>query len=217
MKEMKTQETNRLIFEEVAALASTFASPARLRILYILAQDPRSVDSISQITGESIANTSQHLQKLLHEGLVLVRKEKLSRIYSLSDELIILLIEDLFNLTEKIAPRFSFQIEDLKQVDLLSIIEDLQSKKAIMLDVRDEYESSYSPIEDAISVPLSLLKEKTKTLKKNKTYYIFCRGRACDLASEGVNILRNEGFKAFRLKESPLIIKHQLKKEKIDE
>jgi len=170
-----------------------------------LSQAPRSVDTISKMTGETIANTSQHLQKLLHEGFVIVRKEKLSKIYKLKDELISLILEDLFDLAEKIKEHT--EIES-KPISLLSIVEDIQNNKAIVLDIRDEYETTQTPVLNTLSLPLESLAEKAKTLKKNKTYYIFCRGRACELASKGVNILQSAGLKAFRLKESPTSIRH---------
>lgn len=39
-------------------------------------------------------------------------------------------------------------------------------------------------------------------LPKSKTLFIYCRGRYCSLASQAVRILRREGYKAFRLRES---------------
>ncbi|OFZ15516.1 MAG: hypothetical protein A2X86_12720 [Bdellovibrionales bacterium GWA2_49_15] len=209
MKTSINDDSKGQLFEKVAAIAATFGSPARLKILYILAQAPRSVDSVAQMTGESIANTSQHLQKLLHEGIVCVSKQKLSRVYRLSNEVIALLIEDLFDLTEKLSPGVGAEID--KTVTLASIADDLQSKRAFLLDVREEIETGHSPVEGAIALPIQILKEKAKTLHKNKTYYIVCRGRACELATEGVRILRSLGFKAFRLKESPSALRQKSK------
>jgi DNA-binding transcriptional ArsR family regulator/rhodanese-related sulfurtransferase len=215
MKASKTMETKQQIFETVAAIASTLGSPARLKILHILAQAPRSVEVVAGITGESVANTSQHLQRLLHERLVSVRKDKLSRIYRLSDPGIALLIEGLFDLAERISPTLAqmetclIEAEIGKTVTLLSVLEDIQSKKAILLDVREGYEASQSPVPGAISLPLDTLKGNAKSLAKSKTYYLFCRGRACELASEGVKLLRSLGFKAYRLKESPAAIQEQ--------
>jgi DNA-binding transcriptional ArsR family regulator/rhodanese-related sulfurtransferase len=217
MNKGKATETKAQVFETVANIAATFGSPARLKILYLLAQAPRSVDVIAEITGESIANTSQHLQRLLNEGLVAVKKEKLCRIYRLSDESIALLIEGFFDLAEKISPVMS-QIESClieadggKAIPLSSVIEDIEANKAVMLDVREAYESSNSPIAGAILLPLKDLKEKAKTLAKGKIYYIFCRGRACELATEGVKILRDFGLKAYRLKDSPASIRTRVK------
>ena len=200
-------------FNIASSVASVFSSPTRLKIIYILAQAPRSVEVISKMTGETIANTSQHLQKLLREGFVISHKEKLSKIYKLKEELISLILEELFNLSEKIKENTENESAPVlninaKPISLLSIVEDIQNNKAIILDIRDEYETSQTPVSNAISLPLETLAEKAKTLKKNKTYYVFCRGRACEHASKGVNILQAAGLKAFRLKESPTSIRH---------
>jgi len=191
-------------FNIASSVASVFSSPTRLKIIYILAQAPRSVEAISKMTGETMANTSQHLQKLLREGFVISHKDKLSKIYRLKDELISLILEKLFDLSEKIQENTQ---DEPKQVSLLSIVEDIQNNKAIILDIRDEYETSQTPVLNAISLPLETLAEKAKTLKKSKTYYVFCRGRACELASKGVSILQAAGLRAFRLKESPTSIR----------
>jgi DNA-binding transcriptional ArsR family regulator/rhodanese-related sulfurtransferase len=217
MKASKTSETKQQIFETVAEIASTLGATARLKIIHVLAQAPRSVDALAEITGESSANCSQHLQRLLHEGLVSVKKEKLSRIYRLSDPGLALLIGGLFDIAERVVPMFAQMESCLADADvgqpatLLSVLEDIQSQKALMLDVREEYEAAQSPVDGAISLPLEALREKAKSLVKGKTYYIFCRGRACELASEGVKILRSLGFNAYRLKESPASILEQTK------
>ncbi len=217
----ETDDAKKQIFEKVATVASTFGSPVRLKILYLLAQAPRSVDSVAKISGESVANVSQHLQKLLREGLVIMKKEKLSRIYRLRDDVIGLLIEDLFDLTEKISPdliNFKNSLNDSNvetPVTLSSVINEIKKDRAIMLDVRDEYESTQTSVDGALSFPIELLKEKAKTLKKNKNYYLFCRGRACELATEGVYLLRSLGFNAFRLKESPSVIRDRINSKQI--
>jgi DNA-binding transcriptional ArsR family regulator/rhodanese-related sulfurtransferase len=209
MKAPKITEAKQQIFDTVAGIASTLGSSTRLKTLYILAQAPRSVDTIAEITGESVANISQHLQKLLNEGLVAVRKEKLSRIYRLAEPEIALFIEDLFDLAERVSPRLVQITSALHETDgemplsLHSVIDDIKKKKATLLDVREEYEASHSPVEGALSVPMTQLEKKAGSLAKGKTYYLFCRGRACELATEGVRLLRSLGFKAFRLKENP--------------
>ncbi len=223
MRPSKSVETKAKLFEGVAAIASTFGSPARLKILQILAQAPRSVEFVAGITGESVANTSQHLRRLFAEGMVAVRKDGLSRIYRLGDESIALILESLFDLAEKISPASRLAQSTLiegdvgKAVEFSSVIEELRNKKAVMLDVRDIYEVNESPVLGAVSLPMNMLKQQAKLLEKNKTYYIFCRGRSCEMATEGVRILRSLGLSAYRIKESPAsirrIIQPQQKKE----
>lgn len=206
------QECQGDFFKIVSDLAASFGSPARLKILQILSQAPRSVQEISEITGETVANTSQHLQRLLSESLVAVKKEKLSRIYSLSNPRIALLIESLFDVAECVSQDFVKVDEKLKDEslqhpeDFENILRAVENKKALFVDVRDVYESEQSPVDGAISLPLETLKDSASVLQKNKTYFVFCRGRFCSMANEGVNILRSLGFKAYRVRKSAAII-----------
>ncbi|MBF0360627.1 MAG: helix-turn-helix domain-containing protein [Oligoflexia bacterium] len=213
MKRQKNLENTEKLFEIVALIASSIGQKSRLKILQLLSQAPRSVEVLAELSGEAIANTSQHLRRLYKDGLVSVRKDKLSRIYSLKDERIAFFIENLFDLAEHISSDYlqsSNQIvdEEIKnKKDIPTIIEEIINKKAILLDVRDAYESEHTCVEGALTIPLEQLLSRAKTFSKNKTYYLFCRGRICSSASEGVNILRELGLKAYRLQESPLTLK----------
>lgn len=203
MNATRPSETRQPLFDAVAGMASTLGSPARLKILHVLAQAPRSVDAIAAITGETVANTSQHLQRLRNEGLIGCRKEKLSRIYSLADPTVALLVESLFDLAERISPAFGALSGEDAPVALRTILDDLRRKKAALLDIREAYEASYSPVDGAIVMPLDELPSKARSLARTRTYYVVCRGRACELAHRGVKILRALGFRAYHLKESP--------------
>ena len=58
------------LFEAIALMGKAFASPVRLELLDLLAQAPRSVEELARASGQSTANTSQHLQALHAAGLV---------------------------------------------------------------------------------------------------------------------------------------------------
>src|SRR5215210_3015013 len=58
------------VFEAIAVMGKALASPRRLKLLELLAQAPRTVDELARISGQSTANTSQHLQALHAAGLV---------------------------------------------------------------------------------------------------------------------------------------------------
>jgi len=65
----------RAVYEQVARIGKAMSSPARLELLELLAQSERTVESLSRLTGLTIANASQHLQHLRRAGLVDARKE----------------------------------------------------------------------------------------------------------------------------------------------
>ncbi len=87
------------------------------------------------------------------------------------------------------------------------VLRQVRSNKAVLVDVRDELETESSPVEGALMIPVKQLKTQAASLAKGKTYFVFCRGRACALASEGVKVLRALGYAAYRLKESPAAIR----------
>src|SRR5256886_16746958 len=68
-----------------ARIGKALSNPNRLEILELLAQGERTVDSLATETGESLANTSQHLQALRQAALVDSRKEGLFIFYRFSD------------------------------------------------------------------------------------------------------------------------------------
>src|SRR6266480_4133177 len=73
------------LYGQFARIGKALASPHRLEILELLAQGERTVDSLATEVGQSLANTSQHLQALRQAALVESRKEGLFVSYRLSD------------------------------------------------------------------------------------------------------------------------------------
>src|SRR5919109_3522829 len=72
------------LFEAIALMGKAFASPRRLELLDLLAQAPRTVDQLARATGQSTANTSQHLQALRAAGMVTRTREGTSIRYALA-------------------------------------------------------------------------------------------------------------------------------------
>src|SRR4051812_50122422 len=56
-------------------MGKAFASPVRLELLDLLAQAPRTVEELARTSGQSTANTSQHLQALHAAGMVTRTRE----------------------------------------------------------------------------------------------------------------------------------------------
>src|SRR5215471_15626837 len=52
------------LYDQFARLAKAMASGRRLELIDLLAQGPRTVESLAEETEQSVANTSQHLQGL---------------------------------------------------------------------------------------------------------------------------------------------------------
>lgn len=200
------------IFEKLGHVAASLGSPARLKLIQLLAQSPKSVEELSQASGESVANTSQHLQRLAKEGLVFSTKSGLSRIYQVKSRQVIALWESIQILAHELSPELNEAEDKITDASLRSpisiddVLRQLASGKAVLIDVRDENEAQSTPVRGSISIPLNAIKNGTSELKKNKTVYVFCRGRYCVMATDAVKKLREQGFHAYRLRESSFAI-----------
>jgi DNA-binding transcriptional ArsR family regulator len=74
---MEERRFKEQVYELVARIAKAADSPRRLEILEVLAQGPRTVESLANETALSVANASRHLQVLRQAGLVEGRKQGL--------------------------------------------------------------------------------------------------------------------------------------------
>ncbi|OFZ56240.1 MAG: hypothetical protein A2428_03995 [Bdellovibrionales bacterium RIFOXYC1_FULL_54_43] len=196
------------VYVKIGKIAQTLGSPARLKILQLLSQSPRSVEQISEATGESIANTSQHLQRLAREGLLAATRQGLMRIYRIKSPNVTALWENLQDLAQELSQDLTAAETEITDATLRSplgareVMDNVRKNRAILVDVRESFESAETPVSGARAIPFESLKQELKTFHKDKTVYVFCRGRYCELASQAVRLLRNAGFNAFRLRES---------------
>src|SRR5687768_6212282 len=77
-------ETKAALFDGLAEVAKALANGRRAELIDTLAQGERSVEELADVIGQSVANTSQHLQRLLRAGLVTTRREGIRVHYSLA-------------------------------------------------------------------------------------------------------------------------------------
>lgn len=205
------------VYESLGRVASAFASPARLKMVQLLSQAHWSVEELAKETGESVANTSQHLQRLAKAGVVSSERRGVSRIYRVSSSRVSALWSQFQELGHELDRSLDEDEHQLTDASLRapesaeSVLNSLRRGQVILLDVRFEKEALATSVPGAVAIPLSEL-SKPKALKmlklaKSKTVYVFCRGRYCPLATSAVKILRSSGYKAFRLRESAFQLK----------
>ncbi len=60
---------------EVSGLLKSIAHPLRLKILCLLQGDEKTVGELQGIMKTSIANISQHLNKMRNQGIIATRRE----------------------------------------------------------------------------------------------------------------------------------------------
>lgn len=191
-----------------ARLAKAMASANRLELLEALAQGERNVDTLAQICGMSIANTSHHLQVLRDSGLVNNHKEGVQVIYRLKDPEIPILL----GIIGRIAERQSAEVErimrehfvskdDLKPVRREELLDQVRSGEMMVIDVRSASEYRSGHIQGAVNIPLENLPERLAELPKDQEIVAYCRGPYCLLAYEAVVRLREQGYRARRLED----------------
>jgi rhodanese-related sulfurtransferase/DNA-binding HxlR family transcriptional regulator len=194
------------LFEAIALMGKAFASPLRLEILDLLAQAPRTVDQLARATGQSSANTSQHLQALHAAGLVSRAREGTSVRYALAGEEALevwLALRDasVARLAEVERAARDYLGEDVETIGREELIERLRSGDVVLVDVRpaEEYEAGH--IDGARSIPIDELEQRLAELPDGREVVAYCRGPFCAYAHEAVRTLESAGRRASRLEE----------------
>lgn len=196
-------------YGQLARIGKALASPKRLELLDLLCQAERTVEALAAETRMSLANASQHLQVLQGARLVEASKNGRYVVYRLADALVSdffrsfrLLAEDRLAEIEQIRRRFFNEHEAVDAVDRATLLQRVQQKRAIVIDVRPTNEYLTAHIPNALPIPLEELEHRLSELPRSKEIVAYCRGPFCVLAKEAVELLRSRGFRAMRLKDS---------------
>ncbi len=196
------------IYEQFTRIGKAISSPKRLELLELLCQGERTVEKLARATGLSVANASQHLQKLQASRLVVSEKSGAFVIYRIADESVNAFLHTLRLLAESrlaeieyITRQFMESKESMEGVDRDVLLQRTRSGEAIILDVRPPEEFQAGHIEGAISVPMKELEEQLSSLPKDKEIIAYCRGPYCVMSIDAVQMLRAKGFRAERLKD----------------
>ncbi len=195
-----------LLFAQFARVAKALANPNRLELLEFLAQGERTVESLAKACGMSVANTSQHLQQLRQNGLVLTRKEGLHVFYRLSGDDVIKVLGCLRRVAEghladvnQLISTYLTVKDSLEPLPANELMDRARDGLVTVLDVRPEEEFQAGHLPGAINIPLNQLEKRLKQLAKDSEVVAYCRGPYCVLAFEAVARLREEGYRARRL------------------
>ncbi len=199
---MTGREFKDITFQQLSNIAAAFASPKRLEILDLLSQGEKDVDSLTKETSMNFANTSRHLQILKNAKIVQTRKEGIRVIYFLASDEVIKYWKSLQTLAEQSAAELREAVKSfLEERSIFEPIsmKELQSKikksDVTVIDVRPKEEYLKGHLPGAVSVPMSELKSKIKSLPAGKEIIAYCRGKYCVMAPEAAKILTGKGFK----------------------
>ena len=194
------------LFDAIALMGKAFASPTRLELLDLLAQAPRTVDGLARASGQSRANTSQHLQALHAAGMVTREREGTRVRYAMAgDEALRLWLAlrdaSTARLAEVERAAHDYLGDDVEAIPRDELLERLRRGDVVVVDVRPEEEFAAGHIEGARSIPLAELERRLSELPADREVVAYCRGPFCAYAHEAVRRLQAAGRPARRLED----------------
>lgn len=194
------------VFASLARVASALSSPTRIEFLELLAQAERRVEQLAGLTGASVANTSQHLQKLRQAGLIVGRKEGLYVYYRLAGDEVVEMLSAMSRVgeahvaeVERIVRLYFAHKDQLEPVPAKELLERARQGLVTVLDVRPPEEFAAGHLPGAVNIPVHELEKRMKELPKRREVVAYCRGPYCLMSFEAVDKLRKKGWRARRL------------------
>lgn len=205
---MKPRVFKDAIYEQIARIGKSLGSGPRLEILDLLCQGPRTVEVLAGQMGQSVANTSRHLQVLRGARLVEAEREGVYIRYRLADSEVCAFFLTLRKLAEsrllevdEITREFLEARNTMEPVDRDLLVERVRSGKVTVLDVRPAEEYLAGHIPGAVSIPLEQLEERLAELPSDREIVAYCRGPYCVMALDATDTLQSNGFEATRFEE----------------
>jgi rhodanese-related sulfurtransferase len=194
------------LFEAIALMGKAFASSRRLELIDLLAQGSRSVEELARASGQSNANTSQHLQALHAAGLVTRRRDGLHVRYALAGDDVLALWLALrgasaARLAEVQRAAREYLGDEVEAIGRDELIARMARGEVVLVDVRPPEEFEAGHIQGARSIPLEQLERRLEELPADRELVAYCRGPVCAFAHEAVRTLRAAGRSARRLED----------------
>jgi rhodanese-related sulfurtransferase len=196
------------LYQLFSQIAAAMANPHRLELLDLLVQAPRTVEELAQEAHMSIANTSQHLQRLKQVRLVTGEREGLYVRYRLADPAVAGLWLELRRMAaqqnagvERALDAYRQRRHEFEPISAVELRRRLKQDNLVLLDVRprEEYEAGHLP--QAISLPYEELEKRLDELPTDKTIVAYCRGPYCVFADDALALLAKKGHAVRRLEE----------------
>lgn len=192
-------------YAHLAVVGKALSAPARLEVLELLAQAPRTVEALAAEVHQSVANTSRHLQVLKQAHLVTATREGQHMRYALAGDDVGALVAELQAVAtnhlaalEKLTREHVADRDGLEALDRDTLLERLAAGDAVLVDVRPENEFAAGHLPGARSFPLDTLATRVSELPSDRTIVAYCRGPFCTFAADAARQLRALGFDARR-------------------
>jgi rhodanese-related sulfurtransferase/DNA-binding transcriptional ArsR family regulator len=205
------REFKEQVYAQFARVGQALSSPARLELLDLIVQAPRTVETLARAAHLSVANCSQHLHVLRDAGLVESRKNGLHVTYRLSSAEVGELYRGLRGVAQArladldhVTREFFDERESLQPIRRAEVLSRARKGEIVLLDVRPQEEYDAEHLKGAVSIPVAELGRRLHELPKKKDIVAYCRGPYCVFAVDAVRLLRSRGFRAFPLEDGVL-------------
>jgi DNA-binding transcriptional ArsR family regulator len=201
-----TRQAKEALFELVAQVAQAIANPHRLELLDLLVQAPRTVEQLAEASALSIANASQHLQRLKRAGLVRSERQGTSMRYHLADPAVARLWVELRTVAEqqlagmdRALDAYRQQRHTFSQIAADEVRTRLQAGDVVLLDVRPSIEFDAGHLPGARSIPIDELSQRLEELPSDALIVAYCRGPLCVYADQALDLIITSGRQGARL------------------
>ena len=196
------------LYDALAEAAKALANGRRAELVDVLAQGERSVEELAGEIDQSIANTSQHLQRLLRAGLVRTRRDGTRIHYDLASAAVGELWRSLRRAAEEhthgldeIAAAYLGDRSTLATMTRDELRRRLADGDLVVIDSRPTAEFRAGHIAGALSVPVGELRARLAEVADAAQVVAYCRGPYCVYADEAVRALTEAGIPAARLED----------------
>lgn len=196
------------LYDTLAEAAKALANGRRAELIDVLAQGERTVEDLAGEIGQSIANTSQHLQRLLRAGLVTSRRDGNRIFYALASPTVLALWQTLRETAaqhvaelDRVAGAYLGNRDGLSTITRDELRQRLRAGDVVVLDVRPRPEYDAGHIRGALSIPVSDLKARLDEIPDGADVVAYCRGPFCVYADDAVRLLTKKGRSAMRLED----------------
>ena len=205
---MGDRQAKNALFDGFADVAKALGNGRRVELVDVLAQGERHVEELAREIGQSVANTSHHLQVLAAAGLVATRRDG-NRIYY---QLASVDVEQLWTVLRSVASTHLDDLDELasdylghrsrlEEISRDELARRLDDGTLIVIDVRPEAEYAAGHIRGARSIPIDQLSDIVRGLPADVEVVAYCRGRYCVFADDAVRLLRRRRRNARRLQD----------------
>ncbi|MDQ3155341.1 MAG: metalloregulator ArsR/SmtB family transcription factor [Actinomycetota bacterium] len=196
------------LYDALAESAKALANGRRAELVDVLVQGERSVEELADEISQTVANTSQHLQRLLRSGLVESRRDGTRIYYSLSSPVVLTLWRTMRQVAEEhvaglqqLANDYLGDRSKLRTITRDALRARLRDGDVVVLDVRPEPEYAAGHIRGAITIPISDLRSRLGEIPDGAEVVAYCRGPYCVYADDAVRLMTRSGLDAARLED----------------